>query len=229
MLFFNRKINKKHIEQLELKITSLLKSDFPQFEEVLNLSKNYGISSSREPLSIYISRGYTPENYELIIRKYRTSFNLNGIEVFNKKTEKFEPIFLYYQNYSLTNIETDNPEFFHKDYDLEQLRKTKIEFEHLTINNPDKEIVEKILKSLTNEQIELLELDDTFEIDFEGKIFYTILDMEDGNYIAIDKNGKIYRLHHDHMERIKLIAENPTEFFKIYNEKKIDLEEIMTE
>jgi hypothetical protein len=97
------------------------------------------------------------------------------------------------------------------------------------MENPDQKTAEKILKSLTKEQIELLELDYTFEIEFDEKLFYTILDMEDGNYIAVDKKGKVYRLNHDHKEMVKLIADKPTEFFKIYNGEKSELENIMYE
>lgn len=57
------------------------------------------------------------------------------------------------------------------------------------MENPDQKTTEKMLKSLTKNQIELLELDFTFEIVFRDKLFYTILDMEDGNYIAVDKKG----------------------------------------
>ena len=81
------------------------------------------------------------------------------------------------------------------------------------MENPDQKTAEKILKSLTNEQIELLELEYTFEIELDEKLFYTILDMEDGNYVAVDKKGKVYRLNHDHIERVKLIADKPTDFF----------------
>ena len=95
------------------------------------------------------------------------------------------------------------------------------------MENPDQKIAEKALKSLTKEQIGLLELEYTFEIELDEKLFYTILDMEDGNYIAVDKKGKIYRLNHDHEERVKLIANKPVDFFEIYNGKKSELESIM--
>ncbi|WP_378178523.1 hypothetical protein [Aquimarina sp. SS2-1] len=64
----------------------------------------------------------------------------------------------------------------------------------------------------------------SFEIEFNEKLFYTILDMEDGNYIAVDKKGKVYRLNHDHKERVKLIANKPADFFKIYNGQKSELQ-----
>jgi hypothetical protein len=77
---------------------------------------------------------------------------------------------------------------------------------------------------LTQQQLALLELEYTFEIEVDGKLYYTILDMEDGNYIAVNKKGNIYRLIHDHEQNVKLIANTPTEFFEIYNGSKSELE-----
>ena len=51
--------------------------------------------------------------------------------------------------------------------------------------------------------------------------------MEDGNYITIDKKGKIYRLNHDHKETVKLTANKPSDFFKLYNGQKSELEHII--
>ena len=229
MSIFNRKTKKKHIEQFGLKIAELLESEMPQIQTVIGLSKIYGISFMHKPRGIYISRGYKPKEFEIINRNHKTCFNLTGISVLNKKENLYQPIKLYYQSDGLTKIEIENPEYFHKTYDLNQIQKSEIELEQLKMENPDQKIAEKILKSLTKEQIELLELDYTFEIEFDEKLFYTILDMEDGNYVAIDKKGKVYRLNHDHEEMVKLIANKPTDFFEIYNGQKSELENIMYE
>ncbi|WP_439483671.1 hypothetical protein [Cyclobacterium plantarum] len=229
MSIFSRKTKKKHIEQFGLKIAELLESEMPQIKTAIGLSKIYGISFIHKPEGIYISRGYTPKELEIINRKHKTCFNLTGISVFNKKKNLFQPIKLYYQSDGLTRIEIDNPEYFHKTFDLSQIHKSEIEHEHLKMENPDQKTAEKILKSLSKDELDLLELDFTFEIEIEEKLFYTILDMEDGNYVAVDKKGKVYRLNHDHKEMVKLIADKPTDFFKIYNGQKSDLEKIMYE
>ncbi|WP_159019456.1 hypothetical protein [Algibacter sp. L3A6] len=229
MSIFNRKTKKKHIEQFGLKIAELLESEMPQIQTVIGLSKIYGISFMHKPRGIYIFRGYKPKEFEIINRNHKTCFNLTGISVLNKKENLYQPIKLYYQSDGLTKIEIENPEYFHKTYYLNQIQKSEIELEHLKMENPDQKIAEKILRSLTKEQIELLELDYTFEIEFDEKLFYTILDMEDGNYVAIDKKGKVYRLNHDHEEMVKLIANKPTDFFEIYNGQKSELENIMYE
>lgn len=229
MNIFNRKTKKKHVEQFRLRVTELLATELPQIKTANGLSKVYGISFMSEPKGIYISCGYNPKEFEIINRNHKTCFNLTGISVFNKRENLFEPINLYYQLDGLTRIEIDNPEYFHKTYDLNQIQKGKIELEHLKMENPDQKVAEKILNSLSKEQLDLLELDFTFEIEFDKKLFYTILDMEDGNYVAVDKKGKVYRLNHDHDEMAKLIADKPTDFFKIFNGQKSELENIMYE
>ena len=229
MTIFNKKTRKKHIEEFGLKIAELLDYELPQLKKAIALSKVYGISFSHKPKGIYISRGYTPKNFEIINRNHKTCFNLTGISVFNNKEERYIPIKLFYQSDGLTQIEVDNPEYFHKTFNLNKIQKNSIEIKHIIIENPDKKKAEKALKSLTKEQLELLDLDDTFEIEFEEKLFYTILDLEDGNYIAVDKSGKIYRLNHDHKERVKLIANKPNDLFKLYSGKKSELEEILYE
>lgn len=227
MSLFNRKTTKKHIEQFGLTIAELLEPEMPQIKNAIKLSKIQNISFVHQPSGIYISRGYTPKEFEIINRNHKTSFNLTGISIVNIKEKCYQPLKLYYQSDGLTHIEIDNPEYFHKNYDLNQIQKTQIALEHLKIENPDQKVAEKILKSLNKAQLALLELDYTFEIELNHKLFYTILDMEDGNYVAIDKQGKVYRLNHDHKDRVKLIANTPTDFFKMYNGQKNELDSIM--
>lgn len=151
------------------------------------------------------------------------------MSILNRKTNNYQPIKLHFQSDGLTKIEVENPKYFHTIFDLNQIQKGVIELEHLKMENQEKKSIEKILKSLTPDQIDLLELDYTFEIEFDKKLYYTILDMEDGNYIAVDKQGKIFRLNHNNKEMIKLIAEKPTDFFNIFNGQKSELENMIYE
>tara|TARA_R110002020_G_scaffold383342_1_gene593991 strand:+ start:102 stop:791 length:690 start_codon:yes stop_codon:yes gene_type:complete len=229
MNLFNRKTRKKHIEQFERRIAELLENDFPQFKKVIAISKVYNISFTHNPDGIYVSRGWTPKVYKEIMRSHRTFFNLSGISVAEKKSDVFTPLKLNYSYNSLTKIEIETPERFHRIYDIENVKVGQIQLEHLPTENPDRKVVEKALKSIPNDQMELLELDDTFEIEVDGKLYYTILDMEDGNYIAVDNSGNVYRLNHDHNEGIKKIANKPADFFKLYHGQKSELDQLMHE
>ncbi|WP_456314161.1 hypothetical protein [Pseudomonas shirazensis] len=212
-----------------MKIAELLNDEFPEFKKVIKISNLYSIHFTVKPQGIYLNRGYSPKVFEEIKRNHNTSFHLNGILVFEKKSKKHIPLRLHYFHNSLTSINIDNPKKFHRNFDLNNIKVEKIEIKHLKLQNPDKEIVLKILKNIDEEKLNLLDIENTFEIEIEERLFYTILDMEDGNYMAIDKQGKIYRLNHEHKERVKKIAENPIEFFKIYNGQKSELENMMYE
>ena len=229
MNIFNRRTRPKHIEQFGQNIAELLKNEFPQLKKALGLSKVHGIDFMENPKGISVSKGYGNKDFEEINRNHKTRFILTGVLVWNRTAKIFEPVKLFYNYDTLNRIEIENPKYFQKNFDLNRIQKQNVKLEHLKMVNPDQKIAEKALKSLTKEQLQMLELDNTFEIEFDEKLFYTILDMEDGNYVAVDKKGKIYRLNHDHQERVKLIAKDPADFFKIYDGNKSGLEKIMNE
>lgn len=223
------KTKKNHIIEFEKQLAQELQGELPQITKAIQLSKVYGINFKHKPKGIYVTRGYKPKAYEELMRNHTTHFNLTGIAVLNKKTKTYEELKLNYLHDNLTNIDVVNPEYFHRNFDLSKIRIGKIEIENIEFNNPDLAIVKKVLKTLNSEQLKQLDLDGTFEIKLNDKLFYTILDMEDGNYIAATKNGQIFRLNHDHKSRVKQIAKSPKDFFEIYKGDKSTLESIMNE
>ena len=129
---------------------------------------------------------------------------------------------------NLIFIHNDEPTRFHINYDLSNVIADHIQIENLPLQNPDLEIVNKILKTLSQKQKQTLDIESTFEIILNNRSYYTVLDMEDGNCIAIDKSGAFYRLNHDHEHPSRKIAKNSDEFFTIYDGNKSKLESIMS-
>lgn len=216
---FQRKTKVKDIQLFELKVAELLSPEFPEIKEYLGKGK----------LKIYFSKTGI-----LLLRQSTTGeirrtgkfmfFELSGIYLFEKKTQEEKEIKLFYQNNVLHQIKVDQPETFYKDYDLNLITKKDISIRNISIENPDLKIVSKIVSSLNKEQLELLDLEDTFEIEINEKLYYPILDFENGNYIAVDKKGKIYSLNHDHKEDVKEIFKNIHDFLEVYKGVKSDLE-----
>lgn len=228
MNIFNFKTTKKQIEIFERNVSEILKNDFPGIKKVLELSsKLYSIQFPINPSGISLSHGYSAKNYEKIIREHKTNFDLYGLKLFNKKLNQYEDITLHFHNDFLTFIKVINPEKFHKTYDYCKLQIGELSTKQIYIENLDKKITLKILKKLPQDKLNQLEIEDTFEIEFNDNLYYTILDMEDGNYIALDKSGKVYRLNHDHNERVKEISKNIDDFFSIYKGNKSNLFEII--
>ncbi|SMC71527.1 hypothetical protein SAMN05660703_2359 [Cellulophaga tyrosinoxydans] len=227
MYIFNRKTNHRHIQQFEYTIAELLKYELPQLKKALDMSKIEGIYFTYKPKGISITHSYSEKDFAEINQNVKSSFVLNGISVWNKESKSFEEISLSYLNNTISWFAVQNPERFHKTFDLSQLKKGQIKLEQKEIKNSNKEKVQKLLKSLSKEQLGLLELEHTFEMELDEKLLYPILNMEDGNYIAVDNKGKIYRLNHDHEEEVRLIANKPKDFFDIYNGQKSELDKIM--
>lgn len=222
LFLFKRKTSAKDIAFLELKIAELITPEFPEIKEYL----------WKGGLKIYFSnkgilidwKSYILKEGEFIKRCKPNYFELSGIYLVEKKKQELKEIKLIYQSNRLREIKVEKPKTFYKDFAFNSLIKRNLEVKKIKVENPDVKIVAKILDGLSEKQKELLELEDTFEIEVDEKLYYTIIDMEDGNYIAIDKKGKVYRLIHDDEEIAKQIAINSNELLKNYKGVKSDLD-----
>ena len=113
-----------------------------------------------------------------------------------------------------------------KEFDVQRIRTNEIIFCNIETENPDFKLVSKLLKNLSTNQLEKLDLVDTFEIELDNKSYYTIVDMEDGNYIAIDKKRSVYRLNHDHQQPVQKVFDEIDEFFNSYNGNKDSIDKL---
>lgn len=226
MNFFNLKPTRKHIEIFEQNVAEFLKNDFPKIKEALALSSNfYSIQFPKKPSGIYISRG----QQEVVLPEYKINFDLYGLKIFNKKSKQYEEIVLFFNQDLLTLIEIKNPKNFHKTYDLYKFQVGELKTKEINFENPDKKITLEILKEVSKDKIKQLEIENAFEIEINKNLYYTILNMKNGNYIAVDKTGKVYRLNHQQIEKVKKISNTVDDFFDLFQGNKSNLTAIMNQ
>ena len=150
-----------------------------------------------------------------------------GLQIFNKKSKEYENITLFFSDNLLALIEIEHPERFHKIYDYNKLQIGELKIKPISFENLDTKITRDILKNVPKAKLNQLEIEDAIEIECNENLYYTILDMENGNFIAVDKNEKVYRLNHDHLEKVKKISNTIEDFFDIYNGNKSNLIELL--
>jgi len=218
---FRRRTNSKDLGQFELKIAELINVEFPQIREHLKKGK---LEIHFSKTGILLLRDPYKKSEEIIKKNKYSFFELSGIYLVERKNQKEKEIKLFYQNNVLNQIKVDHPETFYKDFDLNSITKKDLSIRNVEVENPDLKTVSKILSSLNKEQLDLLDLKYTFEIEINEKFYYPIIDFENGNYIAVDKKGKIYRLNHDNEEDIKEVFKNVHDFLNVYNGVKAELE-----
>lgn len=225
---FNFKTTKKQIEVFERNAAEILKTNFPSIAASLESSSNqYSIQFIKKPCGIYLSRDFSVNNFQEKIKEQETAYDVYGLRVFNKRLNEYENITLFFHNDLLTLIELKNPSQFHADYDISRLQIGELRTKQVYSENQDRRITREILKNISEDQLNQLELDKAIEIEINENLYYTILDMEDGNYIAVTKSGKVYRLNHEHFEKVKEISDDIVTFFNMYKGNKSNLKKLM--
>ena len=169
-------------------------------------------------LQAYVKPGVT----EAEVNRKGQCYELSGITVPHKKSGKSLEIILPIWHNDISNIcfPAEGVDFLAydvSDISIEGLRSRKLEYV-----NKDTQKVKALLKGCEADFTKL-ELDNTFEINTTSGAYITIVDMEDGNYIAIDKKRRVFRLDHNAEEREKVIHSNIAEFLIEYSGQKEDL------
>jgi hypothetical protein len=115
-------------------------------------------------------------------------------------------------------FETEKNILDFKDFqiDLSQMQKVKI-------NNGQNLNIDKLVYGLSSDKLDLNNLNE-FEID--GKLFYQIKDLEDGNYIAINEKGQVFGLIHDPY-KIELIDTSLKNFVEKVNNGQVDFDKYL--
>lgn len=127
-------------------------------------------------------------------RKRNENYKISGLEIFSKKTEKYEAIELLVNKNLLCGFKISNSNYSIDEFDLKRIKSEKIIKSNFDF--PPSEI-DLFYDSLGSTIKSMLNPDDIFDIDYNNRTFYAFYDLEDGNYLAVDKNQNVYSLIHD--------------------------------
>ena len=224
--WFKKRRTKKEIEKFERVLSDKLGEIFPTMKELRENSKLMFFNYSDNPPGISFIYSMNGAYHDRHGKKHRVNFKIDGLEIKKKASEEFVRLPVTVTHDLIGTIEIDNPSDIWKNYDLTTVRVNEIKRTDLEFNNEDEKKLKKILKGINEGLKRKIEIDDTFGIELDGKRYYTILDMEDGNYIGVNSKGQVFRLHHDSDQQAKLINKSIADFLTDYSGDKKDFEKL---
>jgi hypothetical protein len=131
---------------------------------------------------------YSPAAYQQYLNE---SPKLNGLLVGIKVFDLTD------QNYKEVELDLYDGALLGCRYPVGKYDLTRIDVSGLRFKPHQSEENIKYKAALKDLKCTHLDLDNGFEIELSGKTYYTIKDLEDGNYLAINTKGNVYGLFHD--------------------------------
>ena len=159
-------------------------------------------------------------------RKRGENYKIQGIEIYSKEKDKYENVEILVRDNMISAIKISNSSFLLKNFDLMKINIDNISKSDFEFPPNDIDI---FYNSLDNEIKDILKIDDLFDIDFNNKTFFAFYDLEDGNYLAVDKKEKVYSLVHDAKPMAKTLKYTFIEILREISENKFNKEKHLEE
>jgi hypothetical protein len=141
----------------------------------------------------FVSRAFRGETL-FRFKRVGKDYKVSGIRVFSNRQNKYAEAELLINKNLIVGLQIDN-----SNYELSEFDLTKVDGQNATKSPFEfpKSGSDKFIESLDQEIREMLNVNDFGDIELGNKTFYTFYDMQDGNYLAVDKNQNVYSLVHD--------------------------------
>jgi len=185
---------RKEQSELFLSIIASLPDDYKQIR-VQTLSSRFWACDDWKlyPDFKFVTLSYKGETLSKY-KKRGQNFKISGLEIFSRRNKKFEDIEILVQDNLIHGLKITNSYYLLNEFDLGQIingNVSKSVFEFFSSE------IDIFYDSLSQNIKDKLNPEDLFDINFSNRDFYSFYDLEDGNYLAVDKNLKVYSLVHD--------------------------------
>ena len=159
-------------------------------------------------------------------KKRGQNFKISGLQIFSNLTRKFEDIEILIQDNLVSGLKIKNSQYQLSEFDLGKIHNKGVTKSVFTFPPSDIDIFYDALDQETKNK---LNPDDLFDIDFNNRTFYSFCDLEDGNYLAVDKNLKVYSLIHDAKPMVTGIKTSFSNILSEIEDNKFDKEKHLEE
>jgi len=193
-------VTRKEQGKLFNAIISSLTDDFLNIKEQLVSAKLMDLKDwALFPAYKFTTIAYAGESV-FGFQKRGENYKISGVKIFSKTTRQWENIEILIQDNLIQGLLITNSKYELKEFDL-----TKINTSNISKNEfffPRGEI-DLFYDKLPQNIKAILNQNSMSEIDFANRTYYSFYDLEDGNYLAVDKQQNVYSLVHDARPLVK--------------------------
>lgn len=144
------------------------------------------------------------EYYDYSNYKYPELVTLSGIYIWNKKKREYVEVQLYISFGTIIGYYF-NSKYNHLDWHKVSLNTLK-ENNYANHSNGKKDIIQMLSQKLSPEEQKKIDIGDINELQIEGNTYYTIKNLNDGDYMAINNTGEVFIITHAPFEVKKLYS-----------------------
>lgn len=154
-------------------------------------------------------------------KKRGQNFKISGLKIHSNRSNSFEEIELLVRDNLFAGLKIKNSK-----YELGEFKLTQIINDSVTKSDfffPPNEI-DTFYDTLDPAIKDLLNPNDIIDIEFNNKTYYSFYDMEDGNYLAVNKKLNVYSLIHDATPMVSKMKISFIDILSDINENRFDKE-----
>lgn len=173
----------------------------------------------------FVSIGYSGDRI-FQYKKRGQNFKISGLEIFSRQNNRYENVEILIQDNLIVGLRITNSGYQRDEFDLLKLRGDKV-FKNDFVFPPS--AIDIFYNGLAPEITQKLAPDSLSEIDLHNRIYYAFHDLDDGNYLAVDRNSNVYSLVHDAIPVAKRMKHSFMEILDDLQSNKFDKEKHLAE
>lgn len=149
-----------------------------------------GVLTNISDIPGYVAFTFNPKLLKKYDEKNLQDYKLVGIEVYNDKSREFLSYEIYVSSGTISG------------YSLDRCKKYNLNLNKIDISNFRKEFIKeldynRIFNLLTEKERKLLNPSNVYSVFLNKKEYFHIKDLEDGDFIGIDKEKNVYEIRHN--------------------------------
>ncbi|MBL0745649.1 hypothetical protein [Chryseolinea lacunae] len=176
-------------------IFSAMGSNFAKFHQQLEAGLIVGSKKRDTPVPGYVSFAYNTDVLNRFEDKKGRNLAIRGIKVFEATANAYVEIQINV-GYGIVMG------FFPKLHPLTSPVLDNVQVDRFTIHYPGEDNFNPAKALLSKEDAQLINPSDVYELELNGKKYYHLADLEngDGDFVGIDDQKNLYRITHDPFE-----------------------------